>query len=184
VTPDPKPVFPPNRRICQAQAREFSTSSALVEGGSPVPNLGVPPSSGWVTAFFPEMLEFLPVGKRFGQPAFLTKSRNSATSSSEDNVPLGPRELRVALHEHRASIHGLTFGDVGFALLAANDGTVPSTFKDPDSDEDVDTRVLLREDQRRTIAGLGGLTLRRARPSGSGRPRWRRRGRRAGDPPA
>jgi HAE1 family hydrophobic/amphiphilic exporter-1 len=38
----------------------------------------------------------------------------------EDNVPLGPRELRVALNEHRASIHGLTFDDVGFALSAAN----------------------------------------------------------------
>ena len=78
----------------------------------------------------------------------------------EDNVPLGPRELRVALHEHRASIHGLTFDDVGFALLAANDGAVPSTFKDPDSDEDVDIRVLLREDQRRTIADLLDVEIR------------------------
>jgi multidrug efflux pump subunit AcrB len=78
----------------------------------------------------------------------------------EDNVPLGPRELRVALHEHRASIHGLTFDDVGFALLAANDGAVPSTFKDPDSDEDVDIRVLLREDQRRSIADLLDVEIR------------------------
>ncbi|MEE9607569.1 MAG: efflux RND transporter permease subunit, partial [Myxococcota bacterium] len=78
----------------------------------------------------------------------------------EDNVPLGPRELRVALDEHRASIHGLAFDDVGFALLAANDGSVPSTFKDPTSDEDVDIRVLLREDQRRSIADLLDVELR------------------------
>ena len=78
----------------------------------------------------------------------------------EDNVPFGPRELRVALDEHRASIHGLTFADVGFALMAANDGVVPSTFKDPDSDEDVDIRVLVREEQRRSIADLMQVRIR------------------------
>jgi HAE1 family hydrophobic/amphiphilic exporter-1 len=78
----------------------------------------------------------------------------------EDNVPFGPRELRVALDDHRASIHGLTFEDVGFALMAANDGVVPSTFKDPDSDEDVDIRVLLQEDQRGSIADLMDVRIR------------------------
>jgi multidrug efflux pump subunit AcrB len=75
-------------------------------------------------------------------------------------VPFGPRELRVALDDHRASIHGLTFEDVGFALMAANDGVVPSTFKDPDSDEDVDIRVLLQEDQRGSIADLMDVRIR------------------------
>ncbi|MGI9591400.1 MAG: efflux RND transporter permease subunit [Myxococcota bacterium] len=78
----------------------------------------------------------------------------------EDNLPMGPRELRVRLDEHRASIHGLTFQDVGFALLAANDGSVPSTFKDPLSDEDVDIRVQLREDQRRSMADLLDVEIR------------------------
>lgn len=78
----------------------------------------------------------------------------------EDNVPVGPRELRVALDEHRASLHGLTFQDVGMVLLAANDGIVPSTFKDPNSDEDVDIRVLLREEQRRSIADLLDVDVR------------------------
>jgi HAE1 family hydrophobic/amphiphilic exporter-1 len=72
----------------------------------------------------------------------------------EDNLPLGPRELRVKLDEHRASIHGLTFADVGFALRAANDGAVPSTFKDPLSDEDIDIRIQLQADQRRSIGDL------------------------------
>jgi multidrug efflux pump subunit AcrB len=78
----------------------------------------------------------------------------------EDNLPMGPRELRVRLDEHRASLHGLTFQDVGFALLAANDGAVPSTFKDPRSDEDVDIRVQLRPEQRRTMADLLDVEIR------------------------
>jgi HAE1 family hydrophobic/amphiphilic exporter-1 len=78
----------------------------------------------------------------------------------EDNVPQGPRELRVSLDEHRASIHGLTFQEVGAALLAANEGLVPSTFKDPSSDEDVDIRVMLRPEQRHNIADLMDLEIR------------------------
>jgi HAE1 family hydrophobic/amphiphilic exporter-1 len=77
-----------------------------------------------------------------------------------DNTPLGPRELRVELDEHRASLHGLTFDDVGFALMAANEGVVPSTFKDPDSDEDVDIRVLLQADQRTSVADLLDVEVR------------------------
>ena len=87
----------------------------------------------------------------------------------EDNIPLGPRELRLALNEHRASIHGLTFADVGFALLAANDGAVPSTFKDPNSDEDVDIRVLLRRWSARSgSTAVGGQ--RASRPARRTRP--------------
>ncbi len=82
----------------------------------------------------------------------------------EDNVPEGRRELRVGLDEHRASIHGLTFADVGAALLASNEGLVPSTFKDPRSDEDVDIRVLPLEDQRRSAADLLDVDVRT--PSG------------------
>ncbi len=83
----------------------------------------------------------------------------------EDNVPIGPRELRLVLDEHRASLHGLTFEDVGLTLVAANDGVVPSTFKDPLSDEDVDIRVLLQEDQRRKIGDLLDVEVRT--PAGS-----------------
>jgi HAE1 family hydrophobic/amphiphilic exporter-1 len=78
----------------------------------------------------------------------------------EDNLPVGPRELRVSLDEYRASLHGLTFQDVGMTLMAANDGIVPSTLKDPNSDEDVDIRVLLRADQRRSIDDLLDVDVR------------------------
>jgi HAE1 family hydrophobic/amphiphilic exporter-1 len=78
----------------------------------------------------------------------------------EDNVPEGPLELRVALHEYRASLQGLTFQDVATALRAANDGLVPSTFKDPTADEDVDIRVLLVESQRTGIADLLEIEVR------------------------
>ncbi len=78
----------------------------------------------------------------------------------EDNVPVGPRELRIALDEHRASLHGLAFDDVGMVVRSANDGLVSSTYKDPNSDEDVDIRVLLREEQRRNMADLLDLEIR------------------------
>ncbi len=83
----------------------------------------------------------------------------------EDNVPIGPRELRVRLDEHRASIHGLSFDDVGAALRAANEGLIPSTFKDPMSNEDIDIRVVLKEDQRRSIEELLDADVRT--PSGA-----------------
>lgn len=78
----------------------------------------------------------------------------------EDNVPLGPRELRISLDEHRAAVHDLSFQQVGTAILAANEGLIPSTFKDPSSNEDIDIRVLLREEQRRSIEDLLDTDLR------------------------
>jgi multidrug efflux pump subunit AcrB len=78
----------------------------------------------------------------------------------EDNVPEGPLELQVALDEHRASLHGLTFEDVAVALRAANDGLVSSTFKDPRSEEDVDIRVLLEASQRADMADLLAVEIR------------------------
>jgi HAE1 family hydrophobic/amphiphilic exporter-1 len=78
----------------------------------------------------------------------------------DDNLSLGPRELRVKLDPHRASIHGLAFEDVGVALMAANEGLVSSTFKDRKTGEDVDIRVLLREDQRRSISDLLDVSVR------------------------
>ncbi len=77
-----------------------------------------------------------------------------------DNLPVGPRELRVGLDEYRASLHGITFQEVGTALRAAGDGLVPSTFKDPRADEDVDIRVLLEEEQRDSAAELLEVELR------------------------
>jgi len=78
----------------------------------------------------------------------------------EDNVPEGRRELRIGLDEDRASIHGLSFADIGAALLASNEGLVPSTFKDPTSDEDVDIRILPVESQRRSAADLLDVDVR------------------------
>jgi HAE1 family hydrophobic/amphiphilic exporter-1 len=82
----------------------------------------------------------------------------------EDNVPLGPRELVVRPDEYRASLHGLSFQEIGATLRAANEGLVPSTFKDPRSDEDVDIRVLLEEAERGSVADLLDVDLRA--PSG------------------
>jgi HAE1 family hydrophobic/amphiphilic exporter-1 len=94
------------------------------------------------------------VAKRIAAEVKAELAATPGVYNIEDNVPEGPLELRVALHEHRASLHGLTFQDVATALRAANDGLVPSTFKDPNADEDVDIRVLLVEGQRQGISDL------------------------------
>ena len=78
----------------------------------------------------------------------------------EDNMPYGRKELRIGLDEYRASLHGLTFQNLAMALRTANDGLIASTFKDPYSDEDVDIRVLLKEDQRTTAAELIDVDVR------------------------
>ena len=78
----------------------------------------------------------------------------------EDNMPYGRKELRIGLDEYRASLHGLTFQNLAMALRTANDGLVASTFKDPYSDEDVDIRVLLKEDQRTTAGELVDVDVR------------------------
>ena len=78
----------------------------------------------------------------------------------EDNMPLGRRELRIGLDDYRASLHGVSFDRVGLALRGANDGLVPSTYKDPLSDEDVDIRVLLRKEQRASAGDLIDVELR------------------------
>ncbi len=78
----------------------------------------------------------------------------------EDNMPLGRRELRVGLDDYRASLHGVSFDRIGIALRGANDGLVPSTYKDPLSDEDIDIRVLHREEQRSSAGDLIDVELR------------------------
>jgi multidrug efflux pump subunit AcrB len=67
----------------------------------------------------------------------------------EDNLLAGPREVRLSMDETRASIHGLTFQEVGMALRGATDGLVASTFKDPKADEDIDIRLTWEDRYRK-----------------------------------
>ena len=78
----------------------------------------------------------------------------------EDNLPYGPREMRVAMNDERASLHGLTFRDVGFALAAANEGAIASSYRPEDEAEDLDIRVLLEERDRDSIRDLMDVELR------------------------
>jgi HAE1 family hydrophobic/amphiphilic exporter-1 len=100
------------------------------------------------------------LAKRIATDVKLQLSTMPGVYNITDNMPLGKRELRIGLDEYRASLYGLTFQDLGVALRAANDGLVPSTFKDPRSDEDIDIRVLLREGQRSSVADLVDVELR------------------------
>ncbi len=72
----------------------------------------------------------------------------------EDNLLPGPREVRLAMDEARASLHGLTFTDLATALRAASDGLEASTYKPPASDDEIDIRVLPEDRYRRSVADL------------------------------
>ena len=100
------------------------------------------------------------LAKRIASEVKLELAGMPGVYNIEDNMPIGQRELRIGLDEYRASVHGLAFENLGVALRAGNEGLVSSTFKDPHSDEDVDIRVLLREEQRNTAAKLMDVELR------------------------
>ncbi len=106
------------------------------------------------------MSEDYDLAKRIASQVKLELAGMPGVYNIEDNMPLGQRELRIGLDEYRASLHGLTFQDLGIALRAANDGLVPSTFKDPLSDEDVDIRVLLPKEQRNSASKLIDVDIR------------------------
>jgi multidrug efflux pump subunit AcrB len=78
----------------------------------------------------------------------------SGAYNVEDNLLTGPREVRFVMDEARASIHGLTFQDLALTLRGANDGLIASTFKPPDSDEDIDIRVLYDDRYRQSEQDL------------------------------
>jgi HAE1 family hydrophobic/amphiphilic exporter-1 len=78
----------------------------------------------------------------------------------EDNVPVGPREMRVSLNENRASLHGLTFQEIGLALTAANEGVISSSYRPLNESDDIDIRVLLEEEDRDSIRDLMNIELR------------------------
>jgi len=100
------------------------------------------------------------LAKRIASEVKLELSSIAGVYNITDNMPLGKRELQIGLDEYRASVHGLAFEDLGIALRAANDGIVPTTFKDPFSDEDIDIRVMLPESQRRSADDLLDIDLR------------------------
>jgi multidrug efflux pump subunit AcrB len=79
---------------------------------------------------------------------------------ADDDLKLGPTEVRLRVDEQRAARHGLRFEDLARALRAANDGIVATSFRDPSADEDVDVRVLLDTGYRRNLQDLLEVELR------------------------
>lgn len=100
------------------------------------------------------------VAKRIAAEMKAELARMPGVYNIEDNLPLGPREMRVALNDERASSHGLTFRDVGFALAAANEGAIASSYRPADESDDLDIRVLLEERDRDSIRDLMDVELR------------------------
>jgi len=77
----------------------------------------------------------------------------------EDNLKLGPKEVRLSVDDERAARYGLTFRDIAAALRAANDGVVATTFRSPRLNEDIDIRVLLEERYRGDLSQLLDVEL-------------------------
>jgi HAE1 family hydrophobic/amphiphilic exporter-1 len=72
----------------------------------------------------------------------------------EDNLDFGPRQINLRLREDMASVHGLSEPHLWQALRTANDGAIVSSFKDTQSGEDLDVRIMLRESDRKTLDDL------------------------------
>ncbi len=78
----------------------------------------------------------------------------------EDNLELGPEEVRLVIDDERASRHGLRFEDLATSLRGANDGIVASSFRDPKRNDDMDIRVMLEEADRSGLQDLLDVELR------------------------
>jgi HAE1 family hydrophobic/amphiphilic exporter-1 len=77
----------------------------------------------------------------------------------EDNLKVGPPEVRLLVDEERAAGYGLGFEDLALALRAANEGIIASSFREPSRNEDVDIRVRLDDRYRRGLADLLDVEL-------------------------
>lgn len=78
----------------------------------------------------------------------------------EDNLKVGPPEVRLRVDEERAARHGLGFEAIARALRGANDGIVASSFREPGRNEDVDIRVRLADRYRRNLQDVLDVELR------------------------
>jgi len=78
----------------------------------------------------------------------------------EDNLKIGPSEVRLLIDEERAARHGLGFEDIARALRGANDGLIASSFRDPGRNEDIDIRVMLAGVHRESLQDLLDVDLR------------------------
>lgn len=78
----------------------------------------------------------------------------------KDDLEFGQQQVNITLDDDRASVHGLTFMDLAGALRAANDGITVSSFKDKYSGEDLDVRLMLDQDDRRSVTDLLDVDIR------------------------
>lgn len=78
----------------------------------------------------------------------------------EDNLKIGPSEVRLLVDEERAANHGLGFEDIARALRGANDGLIASSFRDPRRNEDIDIRVMLAGVHRESLQDLLDVDVR------------------------
>ncbi len=77
-----------------------------------------------------------------------------------DDLDFGPRQISLRLKEDVASAHGLTQPALANALRTANEGLVVSKFKDTQSGEDLDVRLMFDEKFRADLSDLLDIRIR------------------------
>ncbi len=102
----------------------------------------------------------LSAAKRLAQRYRQRLARIDGVFGISDDLDFGPRQINLRLIEDVASAHGLTQPALSMALRTANDGLVVSSFKDTQSGEDLDVRLMFHERYRRNLADLLDIHIR------------------------
>jgi multidrug efflux pump subunit AcrB len=80
------------------------------------------------------------------------------TRDITDNFELGKHEARIIVDEEKAYLMGLDMATIGYAIRYAVDGGIASSIHD--SGEEIDLRVILREESRRDLEDIEDMRFR------------------------
>ncbi|MFQ5489901.1 MAG: efflux RND transporter permease subunit [Phycisphaerae bacterium] len=80
-----------------------------------------------------------------------------------DNLEFGRQQINLIMDDDRGSVHGLTFMTLASVLRTANEGLIVSSFKDTESGEDLDVRLMLDSRYRHDVMDLLDLDVRCAK---------------------
>jgi len=80
------------------------------------------------------------------------------TRDITDNFELGKQEARIIVDEEKAYLMGLDMATIGYAIRYAFDGGIASSIHD--QGEEIDLRVILREEYRRNLEDIEEMRFR------------------------
>jgi multidrug efflux pump subunit AcrB len=85
-------------------------------------------------------------------------ARIEGTKDISDNFEPGKQEARIIVDEEKASLLGLDMATIGYAIRYAIDGGIASSIHE--RGEEIDVRVLLREESRRDLEDIEEMRFR------------------------